>query len=274
MIGRGLRATVLVEPLRSLMRLMRPIAVVACVLLALSGCESSGVTPSSAPPSGVVSVMAAASLSDVLTALGKDFEAAYPGTRVALSFGDGPALARQIAAGASVDVFAAASPDPMATLAAAKLANGDPDVFAHSQLVIAVAPGDPEQIGSLADLARPGLRVALCAPDLPCGVAARTALGVANVSVNAVTLVPDGTTALSTVERGAADAALVYRGDARRTNGRVDAVEFPESAQALADYPVVALAHAPNPSGATAFVRFLRSPAAGTRLLDAGFQTP
>jgi molybdate transport system substrate-binding protein len=54
----------------------------------------------------------------------------------------------------------------------------------------------------------------------------------------------------------------------------VDAVEFPESAQALTDYPVVALGHAPNPSGATAFVRFLLSPAARTRLLDAGFQTP
>jgi molybdate transport system substrate-binding protein len=254
---------------------MRRIALAVCVLLALTGCDPSGGTPSpSAAPSGVVLVMAAAPLRDAFTALGKDFEAAYPGTRVALSFGDGPALARQVAGGASVDVFAAASPDPMATVTKANLANGEPEVFARSQLVIAVAPGDPIRIGSLADLGRPGLRVVLCAPDVPCGAAARTALGVAGVSVVAVSQAPDGATALSTVERGAADAALVYRSDARSTDGRVGAVEFPESAQALTDYPVVALGHAPNPSGATAFVQFLLSPAGRTRLMAAGFQVP
>ncbi len=254
---------------------MRRIAVVACVLLALSGCSPSAATPgASGPPSGVVTVLAASSLTEAFTALGKDFEAAYPGTRVTFSFGGSSTLAQQVAGGAPADVFAAASPTTMATVTKAKLANGEPQVFARNQLVIAVAPGDPKHIGSLADLAQPGLKVALCAPDVPCGAAARTALGAANVSVTPVTQAQDVKAALSTVELGEADAALVYRTDTRSAKGKVDAVEFPESAQAVTDYPVVALGHAPNPSGATAFVRFLLSSAGRTRLLDAGFQAP
>ncbi len=256
------------------MRLTRWIACLACVLLVSSGCDSAGVAPSSAPPHGVVTVLAASSLTGAFTALGKDFEAAYPGTRVAFSYGDSSTLAQRIADGAAVDVFAAASPVTMATVTKAKLGTGDPEVFARDQLVIAVAPGDPKDIGSLADLAQPGLRVVLCAPDVPCGAGARTVLGVANISVTPVRQVSDVTAALSTVESGGADAALVYRSDARNTKGRVGAVEFPESAQAVNDYPVVALGHAPNPSGATAFVRFLLSPAGRTRLLDAGLQAP
>jgi molybdate transport system substrate-binding protein len=254
---------------------MRRIARLACVLLVLSGCDPAGVTPSSsAQPHGVVAVLAASSLTAAFTALGKDFEAAYPGTRVAFSFGSSSTLAQQVAGGASADVFAAASPDTMATVTKAKLGAGDPEVFARDQLVIAAALGDPKHIGSLADLAQPGLTVVLCVPEVPCGAAARRALRVANVPVTPVTQVPDVTTALSTVESGGADAALVFRSDARNTGGRVAAVEFPESAQAVNDYPVVALGHAPNPSGATAFVRFLLSPAGRTRLLEAGFQAP
>jgi molybdate transport system substrate-binding protein len=257
------------------MRLMRRTVPIACLLLALAGCDSSGETPSaSAPPKGVVSVLVADSLAGAFTALGRDFEAAYPGTKVAYSFGADPALAQQVVGGAAVDVYASASPASMATVTNAKLANGEPQVFARNQLVIAVAPGDPQRIGGLADLARPGLKVALCAPDVPCGAAARTALGVGGVSVTPAVQPPDAAAALSTVERGEADAALVYRTDAGGAKGKVDVVEFPESAMAVTDYPVVALGHAPNPAGATAFVRFLRSPAGRTDVMNAGLQTP
>ena len=40
----------------------------------------------------------------------------------------------------------------------------------------------------------------------------------------------------------------------------MDGVEFPESAGAINDYPIVALKDAPNPAGAQAFVAYVQSP--------------
>ena len=77
-----------------------------------------------------------------------------------------------------------------------------------------------------------------------------------------------------TAALGEVDAALVYRTDARAAAGEIDAVEFPESAKAINDYPIVALKDARNTAGARAFIAYVLSPD-GTRLLTgAGFQVP
>jgi molybdate transport system substrate-binding protein len=135
-----------------------------------------------------------------------------------------------------------------------------------------VPAGNPKGITGLADLTRAGIKVALCAVEVPCGAAAKKALDAAKVSLTPVTLAADVKAALSTVELGEADAALVYRTDARGAGGKVSAVEFPESAKAVNDYPIVALAHAPNPAGAKDFVSFIRSDPALRALTQAGFQ--
>jgi ABC-type molybdate transport system substrate-binding protein len=55
-------------------------------------------------------VFAAASLQGAFTTIGKQFEAAHPGTTVKFSFGPSSGLADQIKSGSPVDVFASASP--------------------------------------------------------------------------------------------------------------------------------------------------------------------
>jgi molybdate transport system substrate-binding protein len=89
-----------------------------------------------------------------------------------------------------------------------------------------------------------------------------------------VTQEQDVKAALSKVKLGEVDAALVYRTDVRASASDVDAVEFPESANAINDYPIVALTGAPNPGGAAAFVAYVRSEPAQRVLADAGFQKP
>jgi molybdate transport system substrate-binding protein len=249
--------------------------------LLLAGCSStapatpSGSSSSGAPPvTGTVTVLAASSLTEVFNSLGKEFEAAHPGTKVTFSYGASSTLAQQIVAGAPADVFAAASPATMATVTKAGLNDGQPKVFARNTLVIAVAPGNPKGITGLADLAKPGTKVALCAPEVPCGAAAKTALSAAKATVQPVTLAPDVKSALSTVELGEADAALVYKTDVKSAGGKVTGVDFPESAQAVNDYPIVALAHAPNGSGAAAFVDFVLGDHGQKALSDGGFQSP
>ncbi|MFV2021299.1 molybdate ABC transporter substrate-binding protein [Micromonospora sp. LOL_023] len=237
-----------------------------------AGDSGAGATPASV--TGALTVLAAASLTDAFTRVGADFEAANPGVTVTFSFAGSSQLAQQITAGAPADVFAAASPATMATVVDAGDAAGEPAVFVRNQLVIAVPDGNPAGVTGLADLTAPGVKVALCAEQVPCGAAARTALDAAGDDLVPVTLERDVRAALSKVRLGEVDAALVYRTDAAAAAGEVDAVEFVESAQAVNDYPIVPLAQAANRAAADAFIAYVRSAAGQAVLAEAGFETP
>ncbi|WP_412538346.1 molybdate ABC transporter substrate-binding protein [Longispora sp. K20-0274] len=257
------------------MRPVRMLAVTTVAALALAGC---GDEPSSTPKAGekitgTVTVLAAASLTESFTAIGRDFEAAHPGVKVTFSFGASSTLATQIVNGAPADVFASASPTNMKQVTDANLATA-PTVFAKNQLVIAVPKGNKAQIKTIDDLARPSVKVALCAAQVPCGAAATKALAAANVKVTPVTLEADVKAALTKVRLGEVDAALVYRTDAQAASADVEAIEFPASAQAVNDYPIVVVAKAPNLAGATAFVGYVLSDRARPVLARAGFQNP
>ncbi|MGC4746092.1 molybdate ABC transporter substrate-binding protein [Micromonospora sp. DT201] len=251
-------------------------AVAVLVALAVTGCGAGDDRASGGAAdgrvTGVVTVFAAASLTESFTRIGKDFEAANPGSTVTLNFAGSSALANQINQGAPADVFASAAPANMTTVTEAGSADGAPSIFARNQLVIAVPRGNPRQVTGLTDLSRSGVKVALCATQVPCGAAARTALDAAGVALTPVTLEQDVKGALAKVKLGEVDAALVYRTDARVANADVTGVEFPESARAINDYPIVALKDAPNPAGARAFVAYVRSTPAQALLAEAGFQ--
>ncbi|WP_210406175.1 molybdate ABC transporter substrate-binding protein [Micromonospora sp. MH33] len=247
------------------------LAGVAALSLSLAGCGAGD--EATADTGGTVTVFAAASLTETFTKLGKDFESAHPGTRVVLNFAGSSALATQITQGAPADVFAAASPATMKTVTDAGDVAGAPAVLVRNQLVIAVPEGNPDRVGGLAELARPGRKVALCAEQVPCGAAAKNALDAAGVRLTPATLEQDVKGALAKVKLGEVDAALVYRTDVRAAAG-LAAVEFPESARAVNDYPIVVLKHAGNPDGARAFVDHVRSDAGLAVLTAAGFQAP
>jgi molybdate transport system substrate-binding protein len=257
--------------------------VAALTVIGLSGCgggsgNDTGTTSSGAASgsgvSGPVTVFAAASLTESFTTIGRDFETANPGSNVTFNFAGSSALATQIDQGAPADVFASAAPANVKTVSDAGNADGTPVTFVKNQLVIAVPKGDPNGIKGLPDLTKPGLKVALCAEQVPCGAAAKKALAAANVSITPVTLEQDVKAALSKVKLGEVDAALVYRTDAKAATADVDGVEFPESAGAINEYPIVVLKNAPNKPGARAFVAYVRSDKAKAVLTAAGFQAP
>ncbi|MFC4019951.1 molybdate ABC transporter substrate-binding protein [Micromonospora sp. GCM10011542] len=253
-------------------------AVLTLAGLAVAGCGADGGSPADGGAGGLVTgtvtVFAAASLTESFTRIGRDFEAANPGSTVTLNLAGSSALANQINQGAPADVFASAAPRNMTSVIGAGNADGTPSVFARNQLVIAVPRGNPQGVVGLADLTRPGVKVALCADQVPCGAAARAALTAAGVALTPVTLEQDVKGALAKVKLGEVDAALVYRSDARAASADVSGVEFPESARAINDYPIVALRDAPNPTGARAFVAYVSSAPGQAVLADAGFQAP
>ena len=220
---------------------------------------------------GAITVFAAASLKETFTDLGKKFEAANPGAKVTFNFGGSSALATSINSGAPADVFAAASPATMKTVTDGGGASGAPKTFVKNTLTIAVPKGNPKHI---AGLTGSGVKVALCAKEVPCGAAALTALKAAGVDLTPVTLEQDVKGALTKVELGEVDASLVYKTDVRADAAKIGGVDFPEADKAVNDYPIAALAKAPNKDGAAAFVAYIQSPEAKQVLTAAGFQAP
>ncbi|MFC6020837.1 molybdate ABC transporter substrate-binding protein [Plantactinospora solaniradicis] len=253
-------------------------ALTALAVVGLTGCGDSDDAPSGGGPgiTGTVTVFAAASLTESFTTIGRDFEAANPGTKVTFSFAGSSALANQINQGAPADVFASAAPANMKTVTDAGNGDGDgtPTTFVRNQLVIAVPRGNPDRVTGLSDLTRPDAKVALCAEQVPCGAAAKKALDAAEVKLTPVTLEQDVKAALSKVKLGEVDAALVYRTDAKAGAADVDGIEFPESAGAVNDYPIIVLKNAVNRAAAQAFVSYVLSDTGRGVLTAAGFQAP
>lgn len=268
---------------RSARRTTQVAAVGAAALLALSACssdDSSSGSGSSAPASsspklsGTVTVFAAASLKESFTTLGEQFEKEHPGTKVTFSFGGSDSLAASITGGAPADLFAAASPKTMKIVTDAGNTSADPETFVRNQLEIATLPGNPDKISSLKDLTKSDLKVVLCAEEVPCGSAARKALEASELKLTPVSYEQDVKSALTKVELKEADAAVVYKTDVRAAGDKVEGVDFPESADAVNDYPIALLKDAPNAEAAKAFIELVRSDQGQRVLTGAGFLKP
>jgi molybdate transport system substrate-binding protein len=270
-------------PTRPSLRLPACAAVLALGAAALAGCSSSsspspastGSSPGSAQAlSGSITVLAAASLQNTFTALAKTFEQQHPGVTVKFSFNGSDTLAEQITQGAPADVFASANQSTMQTVQKAGDTTGTPTVFVKNTLEIAVPPGNPKGIKTLADLIKPGIKVAECAATVPCGSAAVKALAAAGVKLTPVTYETEVTSALTKVELNEVDAALVYHSDIVGADGKVDGVVFSTASDAVNSYPIDVLKNAADPSVAQAFESFILSSSSGQVLLKAGFQAP
>ena len=73
---------------------------------------------------------------------------------------------------------------------------------------------------------------------------------------------------------GDVDAALVYKTDVIAAGDKVEGVDFPEAAGAVAEYPIAVLAGARRPATAQAFVDLVMSAGGQKVLTEAGFQLP
>ncbi|QLH23046.1 molybdate ABC transporter substrate-binding protein [Streptomyces sp. Rer75] len=250
--------------------------------LALGACSSGGSSEksdaesgsSAKKVSGTVTVFAAASLKESFTELKKTFEKQHPGTNVTFNFGGSDALAASITSGAPADVFAAASPKTMKTVTGAGDAKGTPSTFVRNQLEIATLPGNPKKITNFEDLTKGGLKVALCAKEVPCGAAAQQVLDAEHLKLTPASYEQDVKGALTKVELKEVDASVVYKTDVKAAGGKVEGVEFPESKKAINDYPIAALKSAPNAEGASAFIDLVKSPQGQKALTEAGFLKP
>jgi molybdate transport system substrate-binding protein len=256
---------------------MRRFAVIAAVLAAAAaaGCSSSTSSPSagSSPATGTITVFAAASLTESFTQLGKQFEAAHPGDTVKFSFGPSSGLATQITSGAPADVFASAAPGNMDDVVNAGDASS-PQNFAKNIMEVATPPDNPGNVESVKDLADDSVKVALCQPQVPCGVVAAEVFKNAGITVKPVTLQPDVKSVLTQVETGNVDAGMVYVTDVQAAGSKVNGVTIPASDNASTLYPIATINSSKHKSIAQAFLNYVLSPAGQQVLAAAGFEKP
>ncbi|HET7368338.1 MAG TPA: molybdate ABC transporter substrate-binding protein [Gaiella sp.] len=217
---------------------------------------------------GQATVLAAASLTEVLPHIDPDARA---------SFGGSNQLAQQIRLGFPVDVFLSASPKYAQDLYREGLVR-KPVVFASNSLVLVVPKTNPARIRSVADLAkRPKLRLVVAGPAVPIGLYTREVLkrlSLLRVLRKTVSLEPDVKGIVGKVALGEADAGFVYRTDVRAVVGKVRVIPFPKKAQPTVLYEA-AIAASPRDLGAAqAFMIALLGGEGRAALRAAGFGLP
>jgi molybdate transport system substrate-binding protein len=245
-----------------------------CTLLLtvlVAGCGGSGDAAGDGRPPLVVS--AASSLKTAFTAYGEQVADAQP----RFSFAGSDELAAQIQQGVKPDLFASANTKLPGALYAKGLVE-KPVPFAANRLVLALPKDSP--VESLEDLAKPGVKLAIGSASVPIGAYTREVLDrlpgdqgrriLANVRSNE----PDVAGVVGKLAQGAADAGFVYVTDVEATDGALQAVDLPGSAQPRVTYAAAIVKGARHPDEAKAFVDGLLGGAGRGALRDAGFEPP
>jgi molybdate transport system substrate-binding protein len=179
-------------------------------------------------PALVASV--AASAAEAVEEIGARFRA-QTGVELRVNAGPSNALATQILSGAPVDLFLSASPEWADKLAEDGLAAARIDLLTN-RLVVVVARGNPAGVNEPEDLASPAVKkLALAGENVPAGKYADQALeklGLLEQLQDDRRIVrgQDVRAALSFVERGEAEAGVVYATDVAAAPGVEIACEF------------------------------------------------
>lgn len=233
------------------------------------------------PQPRTLTILAAASLTDAFTEMGKNFEAANPGVTVTFNFAGSQALRTQIEEGAPADIFASASGKEMDALVASQfVTDGASQIFLSNKLVIILPANNPAGLEKLEDLANPGLKLVLAAEDVPVGNYARQALEKMNgpfgadfkdkVLANVVSNEDNVKQVVAKVQLGEADAGIVYTSDAVPAPD-LKSIEIPADLNVIAKYPIAALVKSENAELAGAFIAYVLSSEGQSILKKWGF---
>jgi molybdate transport system substrate-binding protein len=248
-------------------RLLRIALAVASAAILADGVAAQTPSPiAAAPGSREVVVSAAVSLSDVLQQLAQTYQ-----TRTG-------ELARQVAAGARVDLFISADEAQM-DVAASDLVPGTRVNLLSNQLAIAVPDDRPRRFLSARDLADPTItHIAIGDPAaVPAGVYAKRYLQKIGMwPAVEKKIVPAGSVrlALAAVENGAADAAIVYHTDVAAASHTREAFLVPAVEGPRIVYPAAVVRTGTNQDGARRLLAFLQRADAMALFTRAGFLPP
>jgi molybdate transport system substrate-binding protein len=272
-------------------RLLPLVLVLAATLVA---CSSAGKPPVASAPSVAataaapsvapadLTVYAAASLKKPLAKLKAAYEAANPGTTLAISTDSSTALATKIEQGALADVFLSADRKNPQALVDEGFAVAPVTTFATNLLTVIVPSSNPAGIASPSDLAKAGVKIIAAADTVPIAKYAAQLVDdlskqagypadfAAGYTANVASKEDNVAAVVSKIELGEGDAGIVYATDAMGSD-KVTAIPVPDAANLFATYGGVVVAASQHQAAAAAFLAWLTGPDAQAILASLGF---
>ena len=223
--------------------------------------------------SKTLTVLAAASLTESFTELGKLFETRNPGVKVVFSYAGSQQLAQQLDQGAAADVFASASTKYMDAAVTSKRVNkDDTKTFVKNRLVVIFPKDNPAGLKELKDLAKTGLKLDLADKAVPVGQYTLDFLDKAvkdpgydpkfkdNVLKNVVSYEDNVKAVVTKVSLDEADAGIVYVTDITAdAASRIAKLDIPDALNTVAVYPIAPISDSKNADLAKAFVALVLS---------------
>jgi molybdate transport system substrate-binding protein len=244
------------------MRLTRALTAAVFALAAAS-------LPASGQSAPALTVFAAASLTDSFTEIGKAFDA-KTGGKTTFQFAGSQTLRTQLENGAKADVYASANAAQFTPLVQKGLL-GDGGIFTKNRLVVIVPKRGKGNVKTLADLAKPGVKLVIADKTVPVGGYARDVFNnleksgqygagfAAQVLKNVVSEETNVRQVALKVQLGEADAGVVYTTDVTPTlRPSVIEIAIPTRYNIVASYPIGTLKASSNAASAQAFVDFVK----------------
>ena len=239
----------------------------------------------------VVTIFAAASLTDVFREASRSFSQSGHRVNVIFNFAGSQHLAGQLREGANADIFASADEAQMqAAIEAGRVEKTSVTTFACNRLMIgygrrpAENSGASTEVESLLKLAEPGQKIVVGAEAAPIGRYTRQFLSKAaqdgrygpdfraGFEANVVSEEQSVRSILSKLQLGEADAGVVYASDLAGET-ELQSMEIPVDLNVSASYPIAIVRDSAHQEPAGEFISFLFSEK-GTAVLEAqGFST-
>jgi molybdate transport system substrate-binding protein len=278
-----------------LLKILFLIVLTAAVMVSCTPAPTSTALPGTLPatqesaPTKVepktLTVLAAASLTESFTELGKLFETQNPGVTVTFNFAGSQQLAQQLGEGADADVFASASKKYMDAAIESKRVNADTaTTFVKNRLVVIFPKDNPAGLTKLKDLAKTGIKLDLADKVVPVGQYSLDFLDKTikdpgfdpqfkdNVIKNIVSYEDNVKTVLNKVVLGEVDAGIVWVTDVTpEAAKKVGTIEIPDALNTIANYPIAPISDSKNPELAKAFVTLVLSPDGQAIMAKYGF---
>ncbi|EOD3497684.1 molybdate ABC transporter substrate-binding protein [Cronobacter malonaticus] len=249
--------------------------------LALGVTLSAGAVGASLAQDNTVTVFAAASLTNALQDIAKDYAKGHQ-VKVVSSFASSSTLARQIEAGAPADIFISADQKWMDYAADKKTIDAQSRKTLLGNSLVVVAPAKSAQgdivINRSTDwksLLKGGRLAAGDPAHVPAGIYAKEALQKLGAwETLSAQLAPseDVRGALALVERNEAPLGIVYGSDAVASHGVKVVGTFPEDSHQKVEYPLAIIDGHNNPT-VSAFYHYLQGPEAAAVFKRYGFTT-
>jgi molybdate transport system substrate-binding protein len=231
-----------------------------------------------------ITVFTAASLTGVFSDIGQMYKN-ETNISVVFNFDGSQALRTQLENGAYADVFASANKKQMNALKNGGLMNNSSVViFTRNKLSLIVPKDNPAKIGSLSDLAKPGLKIVMGTKDVPVGDYALQIISnlgnnssygpdyKAKVLANVISQETSVNYVVTKVALGEADVGFAYVSDiTEELANKVDKVGIPDEYNIIAEYPMGILLESKYPAESQEFMNLIMSDESKTVLEKYGF---